>query len=226
MFAILAVGPLWAIGGHHHRKLNPSVTRRHRADKFGPEKISLVDDAALGSSAWFVDGLPARWRHWGIRPSVITDPADLHWNWWFWPRVQQSRVWFAVSQDHRVSWEASTVKALTQSSTVPVPLRVTAQWVMTLETGRGVMPTMDTEPTGAFLPEMGMATGVTGWMASVGPTPHSLVLTWGLRGPANTGLRLVTLWHWGAQSGWQCTLGVLPSEPTTALTVPFPWDLR
>lgn len=225
MFAILVVGPLWAIGGHHHQKLNPPVTRRHRAEKFGPETISLVDNAPPGSAAWVLDGVPTRWRHRGILPSVITDPADPHRTWWFWPRVQQSRVWFAVSQDHRVRWQASTVKALARSSSVPVPLRLTAQWVMSLETGHGVIPAMETEPTGAFLTDMGMATGIAGWMASAGPTPHSLVLTWGLRGQANTGLRLVTLWRWGAQSGWQCTLGVLQSEPSMALTVPsIPWD--
>lgn len=226
MFAILVVGPLVAIWGHPHPQLNPPVTRRHSAGKFGPATLSLVDDASPGSSAWVLDGVPARWRRRGILPGLITDPADLHRVWWFWPQVQQSRVWFAVSQDHRVRWQASSVKALAQSSTAPGPLRVTAQWVVTLETGHGVMPAMKTEPTGAFLTDMGSMTGVAGCMASVGPTPHSLVLTWGLRGQADTGLRLVTLWHWGAQSGWQCYLGVLQSEPSTALAVPsIPWDL-
>ncbi len=174
-----------------------------------------------------VEGVPARWRHLGILPSVITDPADPYRTWWFWPRVRQDRVWFAVSQDQHVSWQATTVQALAQSSTASLPLRVTAQWVMTLETGRGVMPAMEMEPTGTFLADMGALTGVAGWMASMGSTPHSLVLTWGLRGRVHTGLRLVTLWRWRPQSGWHCTLGVLQSEPSTALAVPsIPWDLQ
>ena len=224
---MLCLGPILAMGGHRDPKSNLSVARRYSGDTTRPASIVLADTATPWSSSWMVDALPAGWRHTGVLSSVIANPADPRRTWWFWPRVRKDRVWFAVGQKKHVTWRVTTVRALAQSSTVPVPLRVTAQWVMTLETGRGLMPAMEMEPPGAFLADMGAMTGVAGWMASMGPAPHTMVLTWGLRGRANTEFRLVTLWRWRTRLGWHCTLGVLHPEPTTSLAVPsIPWDLR
>ena len=217
LVALLGVGPLfvWA----HRHATGHRIPLKPRAAT--AEVMRHINDPATPwSSSWVVDGIPKRWRSSHDVPSMVVDPADLHRIWWFWPPVQNGRVWFATSQGSLVTWHPLSLRDMAHAAILPMPLQVTAQWVMTLETGQGAIPTMQMEPAGAFLADMGSVTGVTGWEARMEPTPGTIVVTWGLRQRVSTGLRFVTLWHWQASHGWQCVLGILQKEPQPSLVVP------
>ena len=217
LVALLGVGPLfvWA----HRHATGHRIPLKPRAAT--AEVMRHINDPATPwSSSWVVDGIPKRWRSSHDVPSMVVDPAHLHRIWWFWPPVQNGRVWFATSQGSLVTWQQLSLRDMAHAAILPMPLQVTAQWVMTLETGQGAIPTMQMEPAGAFLAYMGSVTGVTGWEAGMEPTPGTIVVTWGLRQRVSTGLRFVTLWHWQFSQGWQCVLGIFQKEPQTSLVVP------
>lgn len=217
LLALLWVGPLfvWA----HRESTVHRISLKPRAAT--AEVMRHINDPATPwSSSWVMDGIPKPWRSSHDVPSMVVDPAHLHRIWWFWPPVQNGRVWFATSQGSLVTWHSLSLRNMAHATILPIPLQVTAQWVMTLETGQGAIPTMQMEPAGAFLADMGSVTGVTGWEARMEPTPGTIVVTWGLRQRAGTGLRFVTLWHWQVSQGWQCVLGVLQKEPQPSLVVP------
>ena len=180
-------------------------------------KAYQADAAAMWSPQWVDDGIPIRFRQSGRVPSIVADPADPRLTWWFWPQVQDGQVWFGVVQGRGVAWHGVSVRDTAQMSSLPVPIRDTAQWVTTLESDRGPMPRMRTEPPGAFMADMGSVTGVTGWVAGMESESRTIVVTWGLMQQHGTGLRLITLWRWQPRVGWQCTLVVLQNEPTVQL---------
>lgn len=217
LVAMLLAGPLlvWA---HRHAPGHRILLQDHTATV--ESMVHINDPATPWSSSWIGDARLKRWRLTPDVPSVVVDPAHLHRIWWFWPPAQHGHVWFATSQGSAVTWQRRSMREMTHAAILPMPIRVTAQWVMTLETGQGAIPTMQMEPAGAFLADMGSVTGVTGWEARMEPTPGTIVVTWGLRQRAGTGLRFVTLWHWQVSQGWQCVLGVLQKEPQPSLVVP------
>ena len=171
----------------------------------------------MWSSQWVADGIPIRLRPSDRVPSIVADPANPRLTWWFWPQVQDGQVWFGVGRGRGVAWHGVSVRDVAQLSSLPVPVRATAQWVTALESGRGPMPGMRTEPAGVFVADMGSVTGVTGWEAAMESQPRTIVMTWGLTRQHGSGLRLITLWHWQPRLGWQCALVILQDEPTVQL---------
>lgn len=180
-------------------------------------KAYQADAAVMWSPKWVADGIPTRLGQPNLVPSIVANPANPRLTWWFWPQVQDGQVWFGVAHGRGVAWRGVSVRDMAPLSSLPVPVRATAQWVTTLKSGRGSIPGMRTEPAGAFLADMGSVTGVTGWDAAMEPEPRTIVVTWGLTRQHGTGLRLITLWHWQPGLGWQCILAVLQNEPTVQL---------
>ncbi|NMP23480.1 hypothetical protein [Sulfobacillus harzensis] len=211
----LLAGPL-VVSGLRRSPTEGQALKRHGAAT-QVMKAYQADAAAMWSPQWVADGVPVRLRQQRLAPSIVADPANPRLTWWFWPQVQDGQVWFGVGRGRGVAWHGVSVRDMAQMSTLPQPVRATAQWVTTLESGRGPMPGMRTEPAGAFMADMGSVTGVTGWEAAMESQPRTIVVTWGLTRPHGTGLRFITLWHWLPRLGWQCTLGVLQNEPTVQL---------
>lgn len=215
ILGILLAGPLVVSG----LRRSPTEGQAHERHGVATQVMTAyeADAAAMWSPQWVAGGIPVRFRQSGRVPSIVADPANPRLTWWFWPQVQDGQVWFGVAQGRGVAWHGASVRDMAQLSSLPVPVRATAQWVTTLQSGRGPMPGMRTEPAGAFLADMGCVTGVTGWEAAMESKPWTIVVTWGLTRQHGSGLRLITLWHWQPGLGWQCTLAVLQNEPTVQL---------
>ncbi len=208
--ALLCVGPL-AVWAHRHTTIPRILLTHHEAQVQGI--LHVHDTATPWSSPWVTDGIPKHWRSAHEVPSIVVDPVHLSETWWFGPQVPNGRVWFATSQGSQVTWKRLSFQDMAHAATLPLPVRLTAGWVRTLETGEGVIPTLRMEPAGAFLADMGTVTGMIGWAASMEPTPGTIVVTWELRQRGGRALRLVTLWQWQLSQGWQCQLVVLQPEP-------------
>jgi len=211
--ALMCVGPL-VVWAHRHMTIPRIPLTHHEAQV--KVILHVHDTATPWSSSWVTDGIPKHWRFAPEVPSIVVDPVNLSETWWFGPQVPNGHVWFATSQGSQVTWKRLSFQDMAHAAALPLPVRLAAGWVRMLETGEGVIPTLRMEPAGAFLADMGTVAGVTGWAASMEPTPGTIVMTWGLRQRGGRALRLVTLWQWQLSQGWQCQLVVLQPEPETS----------
>lgn len=177
--------------------------------------LTVVDRGKPWTPRWMEHGIPPTLHHTGRLPWIVADPQNPTRTWWFWPRVVQGALWMGTSDQQTVTWHP-LLSGHSPGASWPTPVRQTIQWVHSLESGRGAIPASRIEPAGAFGADMSTVTGVTGWEASMEPTPRTIVMTWGLQQRKAQGLRFITMWHW-QPTGWQCTMGILQHEPTVQL---------
>lgn len=178
--------------------------------------LRVADQATPWTRNWLQHAIPPLLHRAGGVPWIVSDPQHPTRTWWFWPKVVQGALWMGMSEQKGITWHPLGM-GQTVGTSWPTPMRQTLQWVKSLDAGRGAIPPMRIEPTGAFRADMGTVTGMTGWEASMEPMPSTIVITWGLQQRQAKGLRFVTLWHWTSTTGWQCTEAILQPEPTAQL---------
>lgn len=186
--------------------------------------LTVNDGKRPWTTAWMQQGIPAPLIAPGEVPWIVADPQHPTRTWWFWPRWIHGALWMGTLQHQVIQWQPVQIGQSPLSSW-PSPVRHMVEWAHSLETGQGSIPTNRVEPPGAFVADMGTVTAVTGWEASMEPTPRTMVLTGGLVQNHRHGLRLITLWHWSHADGWICTLIVLTPEPMSSLPQPT-WAMQ